>query len=56
VCSHNSQDSIGSVLHVVETRRAAVDTCSWLTHQVVLSKSIRNLFLTFICENNCLQA
>jgi len=43
-------------LNVVETHRAAVDTCSWLTHQVVLSKSIRNLFLTtFIWENNCLQ-
>jgi len=33
-------------LNVVETRRVAVDTCSWLTHQVVLSKSIRILFLT----------
>jgi len=42
--------------NVVKTRRVAIDTCSWLTHQVVLSKSIRNLFLTtFICENNCSQ-
>jgi len=35
-------------LNVVETRRAAVDTCSWLTHQVVLSKSISQFILNNI--------